>query len=98
MSDEHKLLRDASRAARARDLLANELLIEAFDGLEAAYIAAWRNSPVLDTATREKQFVAVNVIGQVRNHLERIVTNGRLAEAEIATIAAAAERKTRARR
>jgi hypothetical protein len=96
--DEHKLLRDAGKAARARDLLANDLLIEAFKGLEEAYVAAWRNSPAMDTALREKQFMAVNVVDQVRRDLAQFVINGRMAEAEIAAIANAAERKARAKR
>lgn len=95
MTDENKLIRDSGAAARAQDLLDNALLQEAFKTLEDSYTAAWRASNVNDTAAREKLFLAVNIVGKVRDHLTAVVTNGKLAAAELKEIADTAERKKR---
>lgn len=95
MSNENKLIRDNGRGIRARVLLEDEMLVEAFKMLEEAYTLGWRNTSVGDTAAREKLFLAVNIVGKVRDHLTAAVTNGKLAQAELNEIAATAERKKR---
>ena len=95
MSDEIKLHEAAARAARAQELLDNELLAEAFESLEKNYIAALRATTIDDAAGREKLFLAINIVGKVRNHLASVVANGRLAEAELKELAHVAERKWR---
>lgn len=93
--NEIKSQQDAARGARAKALLENELLNEAFAGLEAAYIKAWRETHVMDQPGREKLFIAVGVVGKVKQHLEQIVSNGNLAAKELAELAGQAERKKR---
>lgn len=95
MSDEVKLGEAAAKALRAQDLLDNELLIEAFKGLEDSYAAAWRVTTIDDVGSREKLFLAVNIVGKVRDHLIAIVTNGKLAQAELKELAQTAERRKR---
>ena len=82
MNDD-KLHSDLTRAAQARELLNNELLSEAFKTLEAAYIATWRVTAVDRVSDRENLFLAVNVIGKVRDHLTTVVSNGSIAQAEL---------------
>jgi len=93
VSDYGKLLNDTSRAQRARDLVENELLTEAFKGLEDSYTAAWRGTLIEDVSAREKLFLAINIVGKVRDHLRSIVTNGKLAAAELKQLQETAERK-----
>lgn len=95
MIDESKLTQDAARATRAANLLGNDLLAEAFKGLEAAYTAAWRATTIDDVMGREKLFLAINIVGKVRDHLTAIVSNGKLAQAELKELAQTAERKKR---
>ena len=95
MIDEDKLSIAAAKAVRASDLLGNDLLTEAFKGLEEAYTAAWRATNINDVSDREKIFLAINVVGKVRDHLQSIVTNGKLAQAELTALAETAERKRR---
>jgi len=95
MSDEGRLHEAVSKAVRAQELLDNELLAEAFESLEKNYIAAWRLTTIDDAAGREKLFLAINVVGKVRDHLASVVANGRLAEAELTELAHLAERKRR---
>lgn len=95
MSDENRLVQVATNAARAQELLDNELLSEAFTGLEDSYTAAWRASTIDDIAAREKLFLAINIVGKVRDHLTTVVTNGKLAQAELKELAQLAERRKR---
>ncbi len=93
MTDESKLTQDAAKAARAKTLLESELLTEAFKSLEDEYTAAWRATYIDDVSAREKLFLAINIVGKVRDHLQGIVNNGTLAAAELKQIADTAERK-----
>lgn len=93
--EEDKLSAAAAKAARAQNLLGNDLLAEAFKGLEDTYTAAWRATKVDQAEAREKLFIAVNIVGKVRDHLHSIVTDGKLAAAELRMIAETAERKQR---
>jgi hypothetical protein len=93
--DETKLGEAAAKAMRAQDLLDSELLSEAFKGLEDNYTSAWRATTIEDVAAREKLFLAINIVGKVRDHLATILTNGKLAEAELKELARTAERRKR---
>lgn len=93
MSDEDELSKATARAARAQALLGNELLQEAFDGLEQSYTLAWRSTNIDDVSAREKLFLAINIVGKVRDHLNTVVSNGKLAASELKQIADVAERK-----
>ena len=95
MHDEDRLAGATARAVRARELLDNELLSEAFGELEDSYTAAWRATTIDDAGAREKLFLAINIVGKVRDHLTAVVTNGKLAQAELKDLALTAERRKR---
>jgi hypothetical protein len=95
MTDEANLNEMATRGVRVEQLLDNELLAEAFTALEASYISAWRATGIDDTTGREKLFLAINIVGKVRDHLGAVVANGKLAEAELKELARVAERRKR---
>jgi len=95
MSDEGGLDRAVSKAVHAQELLDSELLTEAFKTLEENYSAAWRATTIDDAAGREKLFLAINIVGKVRDHLNAVVANGKLAQAELRELARVAERKKR---
>ena len=95
MSDESRLEQAAAKAVCARQLLDNELLSEAFVALEEIYTAAWRATTIDDVGAREKLFLAINVVGKVRDHLGAIVANGKLAQAELKELSQVAERRKR---
>jgi hypothetical protein len=94
-SDESRLDQAAAKALRAQELLDNELLAEAFTRLEESYTVAWRASTIDDVAGREKLFLAINIVGKVRDHLAAIVANGKLARAELKELAQVSERRKR---
>lgn len=95
MTDESQLAEAGARALRAQELLDNDLLNEAFRTLEDSYASAWRTSGIDDAQGREKLFLAINIVGKVRHHLNAAVANGRLAQAELAELARTAERRKR---
>lgn len=95
MTDEYALNRAAAKAARAQQLLDDELLAEAFRSLEDSYTSAWRATTIEDVSGREKLFLAINIVGKVRDHLNAIVSNGKLAAKELKDLADTAERKRR---
>jgi hypothetical protein len=80
---EDKLHRDIVRGAKAAALLENELLQESFARLEADYIAAWRITAARDADARERLWIAVNVLGKVKEHLGKVAADGKLAQRQI---------------
>lgn len=93
IGDEDKLSKAAARGMRAQNLLDDELLAEAFKSLESSYTAAWRATKINQVGEREKLFLAINIVGKVRDHLHSAVTSGKLAAAELREIAETAERR-----
>lgn len=93
MTDEHKLHKDAARASNAKALLDNELLSEAFLTIENGYITGWRMTEPLDTPRREKFWLGVQVVGKVRDHLRKVIADGKLAQAEIDALAEKEKRR-----
>lgn len=93
--NEDALTQATAKALRAQNLLDNDLLTEAFKGLEDSYTQAWRATMIDDVSAREKLFLAINVVGKVREHLAAIVSNGKLAAVELRALAEAAERPRR---
>jgi hypothetical protein len=93
MIDDDKLQRDAARGLRAKALLEDELVVEAFTKLEAEYLAAWKSSDPDDAAGRERVWIAVNLLGKVRDHLGRFVADGKLAERQLQDLASLTPRQ-----
>ncbi len=93
MVDEFALHRAAAEAAHAQQLLDDELLKTSFKTLEDSYQAAWRGTMIEDVGAREKLFLAINILGKVRDHLTAVVSNGKLAARELRDLAETAERK-----
>lgn len=81
-----KLETAIARGSRAEALLKSELLQEAFTKLEDDYIAAWKSWPAADSAGREQLWQAVNVLGKVRDHLVKVVNDGKLARRQLSDL------------
>ena len=95
MSDDR--IHDAiSRGARARALLEDDLLTEAFGTLVETYMEAWRVSRVEHKEDRERLWLAVNLVGKLRDQLINVLNNGKIAQAELDQITG--REKARAKR
>lgn len=93
MIDEDKLSQAAAKAVRAQNLLDNELLKEAFDGLKTQYSGDLLKTTVDQASARERLYLAYRVVIEVERHLANIVNNGKLAAAELKELAETAERR-----
>lgn len=85
----------AARGRRAQDLLDDDLIKDAFAELERAYMDAWRTTKVDDANGREKLFLAVNIIGKVKQNLLMVAADGKLAAAEIRAMIEGEQRRKR---
>ena len=72
-----------AEAAHADALLKDEFLWKQFDYLEQQYISAWKVCPARDTDGREKLWQAVNVCGKVKDHLVKVLGDGKLAKQDL---------------
>jgi hypothetical protein len=86
MTDD-KLERAIQRGARAKELLESDVMREVFRAIEADYIAGWRATSARDTDARERLWLAVQVLGLVKDHLVIVANNGKLAQAEVDRLA-----------
>jgi len=82
-----KLEAAIARGARAKELLGSETLKEVFAQIEADYIEGWRRTSARDTDARERLWLAVQVLGLVKDHLVIIANDGKLARAELDRLA-----------
>jgi hypothetical protein len=89
---EDKLHRDIARGNRARAIIDDELLVEAFARLDADYVAAWRATAARDTYARERLWQATQIVGKVRGHLTAVLSNGKLAQRQLDELAARTQR------
>ena len=93
--DEFTLRRQMDRAAKARAILDNEMLAEAFATLRQAYLDAWEATAPRDQDARERFWVATTVLTKVAGHLETVLTDGKIASAQLAMMDAEQERTKR---
>lgn len=84
--NEQKLTSDIYRAQRAKALLDDELLNEAFKSVRDDLMTTWATCELPEQ--RERIWVSVNVLDQIKAALITAVANGRVAQHEIDAIAA----------
>ena len=68
-----------ARAAAAKQLLDNPLLVEAFANVRAAAIEAWTGTSTADAAKREVSWLTVKIVDRVVAELENVITIGKIA-------------------
>lgn len=95
MIDEHKLLLEADRAAKAQALLENDLLNEAYAQIEKQLVEAWASTPALDSPAREKIWDSVQANRKHRDYLISVFNDGKVASHQLQGLATIAERKKR---
>ncbi len=86
MADETELRRDAQRADRARALLSDELLMDAFAALRAMYVEELLASPASDAVRREKLYLAARIVPAVKANLEKVMMDGSIATKQLANL------------
>lgn len=74
------MLTDAQLARKADALLKDPVMIDAWEGLRRAYVAAMRQCDVKDDLGRYRYTVALAVIDGVSAHLQTVVARGHISE------------------
>lgn len=72
-----------ARAAHAEALMADPLLNEAFDAVEAIYIEHWRTTRSDQSAERERLWDAITMLRIVKEHLSAFAIEGALLERDV---------------
>jgi hypothetical protein len=72
-----------SQANKAKQLFENPLLKESFDKLKKLYADSLFNTGAKETETREKLWLAYNVVGKVEQNLLEMIDTGKLATKQL---------------
>ncbi len=80
------LEQELTRGERARRLLEDPLLVEAFDAVEAALRSAWAATGEAEERERERLWLMLRLLGRVRGHISSVMETGKLADRQLATI------------
>ena len=78
-----KLNQEVSQANKAKQLFENPLLKDSFDKLRKLYSESLFNTGAKETETREKLWLAYNVVGKVEQNLLEIIDTGKLASKQL---------------
>ncbi len=89
-SNESDLNAARSRGERARAILSDPLVEEAFDAIEAEYKAAMANCSLADPDAAGKAMVNVRfmlaALEKFRGHFSQVMNTGKIAKAELAEL------------
>ena len=81
--EQAKLQQEVSQSNKASELLNDPLLKESFDKLKNLYSTSLLNTGANETETREKLWLAFNIVGKVEQNLQEILDTGKLASKQL---------------
>lgn len=76
-------LHEVDRGQRAKQLLENPLFVEAFEAIERELVTQWKQNTALGQDGRERCFLMVTLLGQLRQHLTQHVQTGDMAAIQL---------------
>ena len=82
-SEQDKLNQELTQANKAKQLFDNPLFKESFEKLKKLYADSLFNTGAKETETREKLWLAYNVVGKVEQNLLEIIDTGKLANKQL---------------
>ena len=84
--DQDNRNKELSRSYQAKQILGNKLFQEAFSSLKKIYSEALLDKTgAKEGETREKLWIAYNVVSKVEQHFKSILETGKLAEKQLET-------------
>lgn len=86
MTDEAKLRQQQARGDRARRILDDELVREAFEKIEAAIVEGWKGSASHEEEQRRNAYLMHRLFQNFRAEFTRAVTTGAAAGKELLRI------------
>ncbi len=72
-----------ARAAQAKRLAEEPLLVEALANIRHAAIKAWENTATDNASAREFAWLTVKVVNRIEAELESIIDSGKIAAARV---------------
>tara|TARA_R100000049_G_C1947034_1_gene92599 strand:+ start:1169 stop:1426 length:258 start_codon:yes stop_codon:yes gene_type:complete len=72
-----------SQSSKAKQLLDNPLFKDALDELKKLYAESLFNTGAKEQDTREKLWLAYNIVGKVEQHIREILDTGKLAKKQL---------------
>ena len=82
--DRYKRAHEVERAERARAILDNPLFNDAFEAVEQELMTQWKQNAALNQDGRERVFLMVTLLGQLKQHLTQHLTTGEMARIQLA--------------
>ncbi len=80
---QNQLNQELSQANKAKALFQDPLLKESFEKLKKLYSDSLFNTGALEAETREKLWIAYNVVSKVEQNLIEIIDTGKLASKQL---------------
>ncbi len=75
---------EVSRSNQAKQVLENKIFVEAIESLKKLYSEALlEKTGAKESDTREKLWIAYNVVGKVEQHLQTVIETGKLAQKQL---------------
>ena len=81
--EQDKLNQELSQANKASQLFEDPLLKESFDKLRSLYSTSLLNTGANETETREKLWLAYQMVGKVEQNLLEMIDTGKLASKQL---------------
>jgi len=81
--EEIKLVRESERGARAKRLIDDDLMKEAFGTVEDWIVNSWKESPIRDAEGQLGLRLMYQCLNRVRKHLEEVMATGKLANMQL---------------
>jgi|TARA_R110000737_G_scaffold271084_1_gene278196 hypothetical protein len=81
--NENDLIREQNKGAKANTILEDELFIESFTMLKAAYEKEMVQTSYKDSEARTAIWVAWHQLDKVKSHLTEIMNTGKLASKQL---------------
>jgi len=81
--EQDKLNQELSQANKAKQLFDNPLLQESFDKLRELYSNSLLNTGASENETREKPWLAYQMVGKVEQNLIEMIDTGKLASKQL---------------
>ena len=85
------------RAARARAIVEDELVVEVFARLESRSIEGWAASAPGEAVAREEAYRSLRALRDFKAEFERLLSDGKVAEHDLTDIKARAARQQQER-
>ena len=84
--EEIQLKYEISRAQKAKEILENEVYIEAMQALEDKLIKAWRTSPLRDIEGQHELRLSISIVDAIKSYFNQTFETGKIAQKQLDTL------------